>query len=111
MSKNTCFLIFIVALVTIMASFIFNFAPITSPVSEVFGAMRHIYTALAALLIALILIKQKHYWLLVLGCAVVAAVLIQLFVIGGSLLSLMLLYRLAAIVIYAYLVVLIRYML
>ena len=43
MSKQTCFMIFIAALVVIMASFIFGFGVVTAPVSETFGAMKGLY--------------------------------------------------------------------
>lgn len=110
MSKRTCFMIFIVALVVIMASFVFSFGMVTKPVNEVFGAMKGMYLAIAALVISLLLLKQKYYWLLILGCALLAALLIQYFIVGGSILTIAVLYKVVAFVVYAYLVQLVRFM-
>ena len=110
MSKQTCFMIFIAALVVIMASFIFGFGVVTAPVSETFGAMKGLYLTISALVVSLLIFKQKYYWLLILGCAVVAAVLIQLLIVGGSVMSIAVLYKIAAFAVYAYLVQLVRFM-
>lgn len=111
MSRKTCFIIFIAALVTIMVSFILNFTPVTAEVAKIFSAMQGIYLSVCAVVISLLLSKQRHYWLIMLGCAVVAAVLIELFVAGGTIMSLAVLYKIAAFIVYAYLVMLVRYML
>ncbi|MDO4161750.1 MAG: hypothetical protein Q4D80_01935 [Pseudomonadota bacterium] len=110
MSKRTCFIIFIAALVVIMASFVLGFGAVTGPVAETFAAMKGIYLTVSALIVSLLLLKQKYYWLLVLGCAVLAALLIQFFIVGGSLMSVAVLYKIAAFAVYAYLVQLVRYM-
>lgn len=111
MSKKTCFMIFIIAVVAIMASFVANFTPITSEVAKVFAQMQNLYIALAAVIISLLLAKQKHYWLLMLGVAVIAAAIIQTVVMGQALMSIALLYKIIAIIVYAYLVALMRFML
>ena len=103
-------MIFIVALVAIMASFVAGFSPVTREVTNVFAQMCGVYLALAAVITSLLLSKQKHYWLIMLGIAVVTAVLIQLLVVGGSLMTVALLYKIIAFVVYAYLVQLMRYM-
>ena len=110
MSKQTCFMIFIAALVVIMASFISGFGVVTAPVSETFGPMKGLYLTISALVVSLLILKQKYYWLLILGCAVVAAVLIQLLIVGGSVMSIAVLYKIAAFAVYAYLVQLVRFM-
>lgn len=110
MSRRTCFMIFVAALVVIMASYIFNFSPVTVHVGKTFSAMQGIYLALSAIIISLLLVKQKYYWLLILGCAVLAAILIQWLVVGGAVMSIALLYKIAAFVVYAYLIMLIRHM-
>lgn len=111
MSKKTCFMIFVVALVAIIAAFMFKFTAVTQPVNAIFGAMKNPYIAGSAVILSLLLRKQKYYWLLMLGCAVVAAVLVQLFVTGGALTAAAIVYKAAAFIAYAYLVTLIRFML
>ncbi len=110
MSRKTCFMIFIAAVVVIMASFVAGFSPVTKEVSKVFAQMCGLYLALAAVITSLLLSKQKHYWLIMLGIAVVAAVVIQLLVVGGSLMTVALLYKIIAFIVYAYLIQLMRYM-
>ncbi len=110
MSRKTCFMIFIAAVIVIMASFVVGFSPVTNEVSKVFAQMCGLYLSLAAVITSLLLSKQKHYWLIMLGIAVVAAVLIQLFIAGGSLMTVALLYKIIAFIVYAYLIQLMRYM-
>ncbi len=110
MSRKTCFMIFIAAVIIIMASFVAGFSPVTREVSNVFAQMCGLYLSLAAVITSLLLSKQKHYWLIMLGIAVVAAVLIQLLIVGGSLMTIALLYKIIAFVVYAYLIQLMRYM-
>jgi hypothetical protein len=111
MSKKVCFRIFAVSLIIILASFIINFAPVTSEISKVFTQMQNIYLSVSAVVIALLLKKQRHYWLIMIGIAVIASIIIQLLIAGGSLLTIALLYKIIAFIIYVYLTVLIRYML
>lgn len=110
MSKKTCFMIFIAAVVIIIASFVAGFAPVTSEVSKVFAQMCGLYLTLAAVITSLLLSKQKHYWLIMLGIAVVASVLIQWLIVGGSIMTIALLYKIIAFIVYVYLVQLMRYM-
>ena len=111
MSKKVCFRIFAVSLIIILASFIINFTPVTSEISKVFTQMQNIYLSVSAVIIALLLKKQRHYWLIMIGIAVIASIIIQLLIAGGSLLTIALLYKIIAFIIYVYLTVLIRYML
>lgn len=111
MSRKTCFMIFIAAVVVIMASFVAKFTPVTREVSNVFAAMQNIYIAVSSVVIALLLSKQKYYWLLMLGIAVIVAAIIQVVVLGGALMTAALLYKIIAIVVYAYLIALMRFML
>lgn len=111
MSKKTCFMIFVVAVIAIIAAFILKLSAITAPVNATFAMMKNPYIAGSAVVLALLLNKQKHYWLLMIGCAVICAVLVQLFVVGGSLTSWSVVYKAAAFLVYAYLTALIRFML
>ncbi len=111
MSKKTCFMIFIVAVTVIMASFVLHFSPVTMPVSKIFYAMQNLYIALSAVIAALLLLKQKYYWLIMLGCGLFIVALIQMFLIGGAIISVAALYRVLAFLVYAYLVILARHML
>lgn len=103
-------MIFIAAVIVIMTSFVANFSPVTGEVSKVFTQMCGLYLSIAAVITSLLLSKQKHYWLIMLGIAVIASILIQLFVVGGSLLTIALLYKIIAFIVYVYLVQLMRYM-
>lgn len=110
MSKKTCFMIFIVSLVVILASYVAHFNPVTKEVGAVFGTMQNIYIALSSVIISLIMTKTKHYWLIMLGISVVAAAVIQVFVSGASLMTMALLYKIIAFIVYVYLVALVRFM-
>lgn len=111
MSKKTCFMIFIAAIVAIMVSFILKFHPVTGEVSAVFSAMQNPYIAVAASVLSLLLIKQRWFWLMILGCAVLTAIAVQLLVTGETLAVAALIYKIVAFVVYAYLIVLMRFML
>lgn len=111
MSKKTCFMIFIAAVTAIMISFILNFHPVTGEVSAVFSAMRNPYIAVTSLVLSLLLAKQRYFWLMILGCAVLTAVVVQMVIAGGSLSAGILIYMVVAFAVYAYLVVLMRFML
>ena len=110
MSKKTCFLIFIAALVIILASYALNFSPVTREVSAVFTQMQNVYIAASAVIIAFLMSKSKHYWLIMLGIALIAAGIIQVVVQGGVLMSVATLYKAVAFLVYVYLVALIRFM-
>lgn len=111
MSKKTCFIIFVISLVTILASYIFNFSLITKEVNAVFAQMQNVYIALSAVILALLLKKVKYYWLIMLGLAVITAIVVQTVILGASLATLVLIYKVAAFIVYVYLVTLSRFML
>ena len=110
MSRKTCFMIFIALSIILLVAHVFNFTMVTTPAGSIYSAMGSPYIAGAAVVLALLLNKQKYYWLIMLGCAVLTAILIQLFIAGGSLTVLGIVYKTAAFLIYAYLVTLIRFM-
>lgn len=111
MSRKTCFMIFITALVVILASYVFHFSLVTKEIGRVFIQMQNIYIALSAVIISLILAKTGHYWLIMIGISVIAAAVVQVLVLGGTLMTIALLYKIIAFLVYAYFVVLVRYML
>ena len=110
MSKKTCFLIYAIALPVILISYIINFSPVTKEVTNIFTSMQNIYLASSSVLLSLIIKKQKYYMLLHLGLAVITAVIIQLFIIKGAVISLSLLYLIIAYMVYNYFYQQIRYM-
>lgn len=110
MSKKTCFMIFVIAVVALIAAFILKISALTTPAVLIFGNMKNPYIAVGAIILSLLLNKQRHYWLLMSACAVIAAILIQIFVIGGTLAFWPILYKTAAFLVYAYLITLIRFM-
>ena len=111
MSKKTCFLIYVIALPTLLISYIINFSPITKEANQIFSSMQNIYLAATATLLSLLLKKQKHYLILELGLSVITAIILQLFIIKGTLISLATLYLMIAYMVYNYLTIQIRYML
>lgn len=110
MSKKMCFTIFVIALIVILMSFVLKFAPVTREVNAVFAQMCNIYLALSAIIISLILAKTKHYWLTMIALALLTAAVIQVVVLGGALMSVALLYKFIAFLVYVYIITLIRYM-
>jgi len=111
MSKKTCFMIFVISIITILAAYIFNITTITVPVNNIFSSMQNPYIAGISILISLLLNKQKYYWLIMIGCAVIIAIIIQLFILNSSFVILAIIYKASAILVYAYLTSLIRFML
>lgn len=110
MSRRSSFIIFIIATIVMMASFVINFSAVTAPVARTFAAMQNMYIALTAVIASLLLIKQKYYWLEMLGVAVIAAIIIEVVVLSGTLVSLAVLYKIIAIAVYAYWIQLMRFM-
>lgn len=110
MSKKTCYSLFAAASILLIAAIVFKINAVTIPAQSIFAAMKNPYLAGSAVLISLLLKKQKHYGLIILGCAVLAALLVQLFVIGGALTLMPVVYKSAAFLVYAFLVTLLRFM-
>lgn len=110
MSKRSSFIIFIIATIVMMTSFVLNLSTVTAPVSHTFAATQNMYLALTAVIASLLLIKQKYYWLEMLGIAVIAAIIIEVIVLGGAVMSMAVLYKIIAIAVYAYWIQLMRFM-
>lgn len=110
MSKKVCFKIFIFALVGIMVSFIINFAPVTSVVSSVFSEMQNMYLSIIAVLSASLMKKNRHYWLTMFGLALIVAVALEFFIGSGNIISIAIIYKILAFVVYTFLVRLILFM-
>lgn len=111
MSRKTCFMIFVAMLVIILASYVFHVSPVTKEVGRIFMQMQNVYIALSSVIISLILAKTGHYWLIMIGISFIAAAVVQVLVLGGTLMTIALLYKIAAFLVYAYFAVLVRYML
>lgn len=109
MSRKTCFMIFVIAVIAVIAAFILKISAVTSQVEAVFTAMKNPYVAGSAIILALLLNKQRHYWLLMLGCAVIAAIVIQL-VFGGAFALWPIVHKALAFMVYVYLIALIKFM-
>ena len=105
-----CFLIFVAALITIVAGFMFNIGSITSVTRAVFADMQGFYVCASGIILGLLLYKHKYYWLLLIGCAIVAAILIHLLVLGSLGTVYALAIRATAIMAYGYLTALVRFM-
>ncbi len=110
MSRRSSFVLFVIVSIVIMTSYILNFSTVTSPVSQTFSVMQNMYVALTGVIASLLLIKQKYYWLEILGVAIIAAVIIEVVIMGGALMSIAVLYKIIAIAVYAYWVQLMRFM-
>lgn len=111
MSKKTCFIIFVIALAFVLVSYVFNFTPVIKEVNAIFSQMRNAYIAIPAVVLALLLGKIKYFWLIMLGLAVITAVVVNTIILGASLSTLALVYKAIAFMVYAYLVILSRFML
>ena len=59
MSRKTCFMIFIAAVTIILVSYVIKFSPVTGAVSSVFAAMQNPYLAASAVVVSLLLAKQR----------------------------------------------------
>lgn len=110
MSRKTCFLIYVISLVAILVSYIINFTPVTKEITNIFIQMQNVYLASTAVLLSFIIKKHKHYFLIQLGLSVLTAIIIQIFVSHDPLLSLGLIYKICAYIVYIYLSIQIRYM-
>ena len=110
MSRKACFLIFVISLVTILAAYIFKFSIVTKEVGTTFAEMQNIYIALASVITAVLLAKSKHYWLIMIGMAVIISIVTHVVIAGGTLMTIALLYKILASLVYIYLVQLVRYM-
>lgn len=110
MSKKTCFTIFVITTIVIITAFILKISTITTHIESIFHAMKHPYLAVSALIIAFLLRKQKHYLLLMIGCSVVTATILQMFITGSGFAIIPIIYKAAAFLVYTYLTMLIRFM-
>jgi hypothetical protein len=103
-------MIFVAALVIILTSYVLKFAPVTREVSAVFAEMQNIYIAVSSVIISLLMSKTKHYWLIMLGVSLIAAAIIQTVIQGSTLMTIGLLYKTLAFIVYVYLVALSKFM-
>ena len=110
MSKKVCFKIFIFALIGIIASYVVKFSPVTSIVSSIFEEMCGLYLSIAAVILAFVIKKNRHYWLTMCGLALIVAIALEFFVGSGNIISLAIIYKILAFVVYAFLVRLIIFM-
>lgn len=110
MSKKTCFMIFVAAVLIIAFAFIFKISEITVPVNLLFGSMKNPYIAGAAVVLALLFNKQRHYWLIMLACALLSAIAVQVVIAGGTFEPYAIMYKALAFMVYVYLITLIRFM-
>jgi hypothetical protein len=110
MSKKVCFKIFIFALIGVMTSFVIKFNPVTSVVSSIFFEMQGLYLSIISVISALLIKKNRHYWLTLFGIALIVAIGLEFFVGSGNIISLAIIYKILAIVAYAFLSRLILFM-
>ncbi len=110
MNKKMCFLIFVAAVIALIAGIVFKIGVINNLRDAIFAHMQNFYVCVSAIVCAVLLAKNKYYWLLIIGCAVVAALLIQFFMVGNISNIYQISMRAAAFLVYAYLTALIRFM-
>ena len=110
MSKKVCFKIFIFALIGIMTSFVIKFSPVTSVVSNIFFEMCGLYLSISAIVLAFLTKKNRRYWLTMFGIALIAAIALEFFVGSGNIISIAIIYKILAFVVYAFLARLIIFM-
>lgn len=77
--KNLYFTILIAALAIIAAGILFNIKPIAVTVGLMKGMIDEWQIWASAIICAFVFSRCKHYWLVMLACAFVTSVIIQMF--------------------------------
>ena len=110
MSKKACFIVFVISLVTILVSHILGINVVNKEVALVWGQMQNVYIALTAIICSIFVSKTKHYWLIMIGLATITAAVVQTLVLHQALITIGLLYKIIAFLVYAYFFILCKYM-
>ena len=85
MSKTkSYFTIIIAAIITIAIGFIFEIGTITSFTYKCLHYAKENILSVSAAICAFIFLGNKNYWLIIAACAIIAALIIQFVIIGGS---------------------------
>lgn len=109
MRKKSAYLYFLaVAAILIAAAFVLNISFIKSAVHSVLHMVSSPWVCAAAAVSAFIFTGNKHYWLVNIAVALIVAVLIQFFIIGGSFVPYTILMRALAFLCIVYVLNLVR---
>lgn len=85
MSKTKTYFLILAAVIIIAAiGYIMNIGSIKSFVNLCAGFARENALSVSAAVCAFIFLGNKNYWLIITGCAVVAALSVQVFIVGQS---------------------------
>lgn len=109
MRKKSTYLYFMAAIVILIAAaFALNISIIKSTVHSIFTMTMSPWVCATAAISAFIFTGNKHYWLISAATAVIAAIAIQFFIIGGSLVFMTILARALAFLAIVYILNLIK---
>ena len=72
--------------------------------------MQNMYLSIIAVLSASLMKKNRHYWLTMFGLALIVAVALEFFIGSGNIISIAIIYKILAFVVYTFLVRLILFM-
>lgn len=82
MKKNTALYILAAIICLLLAAFVFHIPALKHLFHNLYGMLQSPYILVSAAVCAFLFINTKNYWLIIAGCGVAAALIIQFAVIG-----------------------------
>ena len=82
MKKITALYILAVIICLLIAAFVFQIPALKQLFHSLYAMLQSPYILVSAAICAFLFINTKNYWLIIVGCGVVAALIIQFVVIG-----------------------------
>lgn len=82
MKKNTALYILAVIICLFLAAFVFHVPALRHLFHNLYGILQSPYILVSAAVCAFLFINTKNYWLIIAGCGIAAALIIQFAVIG-----------------------------
>ncbi len=82
MKKNTALYILAVIICLFLAAFVFHVPALRHLFHNLYGMLQSPYILVSAAVCAFLFINTKTYWLIIAGCGIAAALIIQFAVIG-----------------------------
>lgn len=82
MKKNTALYILAVIICLFLAAFVFHVPALRHLFHNLYGMLQSPYILVSAAVCAFLFINTKNYWLIIAGCGIAAALIIQFAVIG-----------------------------
>ena len=82
MKKNTALYILAAIICLLLAAFVFHIPALKHLFHNLYGMLQSPYILVSAAVCAFLFINTKNYWLIITGCGVAAALIIQFAVMG-----------------------------